>query len=274
MIASPFDRIDKWAIQTIVGFLGIDDVLRFKVCSKRIYRYVSDYLQNRYYKTDYLDVQSAIIETKLYELSKQARELTQIQNGIAIYKLHNNMKPYVYLRHYSLTRVKLEIRNTDLRWSFGIPTNFAKTYVMGGTHVVHSDCIRYVCIRKGQSQQIYEKTILDMKGICYIRVFIPLCLKKDDELIHMCFVKKSEIKNNHKFIVKYHLCKICKGDHTLEECDKVVCHNCKIVGHLTRRCPNIVCKKCNGNHLASRCKTIRCFKCDKCGHTAKRCRNK
>jgi hypothetical protein len=131
-------------------------------------------------------------------------------------------------------------------------------------------------MKQGQIDEVYEKCIQDMLDIGYKIIYIPVNLKKyTKDSRHICFVSQQNFKkykDDNKF-VEFHLCKICKDFHSLEECSKVMCHICKQVGHLTRRCPNAKCSICNENHLTSRCKKIKCLKCKHQGHIASRCRN-
>jgi hypothetical protein len=279
-MACNFDTIDKWAIHTILNFLCVSDILTLKQCNKRLKRYVNDYLGERYFSSTYLLNQRHEIQKKIIKIQAELNRLHKCENKIKTYMKHGDVKPYVYLKklelseYNNITRVSSDFMKTS-------PKAFTTHYIETLSQIRYSLRYSVILIKSGQSFEVEEKCVIQMKRLGYILILVPRFAKRilsNPNYKKICFISKKIFNKKSKDcnLVEFYKCKICKTTryHTLKECPNVKCNICGEKGHLTSKCSLAKCKKCGGNHLTSRCPKIVCHYCKKKGHTSKKCLRK
>lgn len=256
---SHFDILDKWAIMIILKYLdAYDIVFNLKPTCKGLKYVVDEYLKDRFYKSDFLIRQNEML---IFRRERIKCEMQKIEDQINLidnrYAKHNNIKPYVCLASApTMYYIK------KIRWVYSSIEVHIKSLNWGKS----SSTSNVICIKKGYSNKIYRhiKNVMSENNIH--RIFLTKAMRFRND-VQMAFSRNEY--NNYKI---FYRCKVCKGDHSLLDCNKVTCNLCKKKGHLTRSCSKLKCGMCNGHHLTSRCRSIVCRKCNRMGHIEKRCR--
>lgn len=256
---------DVVVLHCIYNHLDIEHLLIMKQLSKWFYKTICVYLRDRFWRSEYLENQNIIIQNRINKLDKEYERLLDIKYNILKYRrVHGGCPPDGYIAYVLLKAYNNVSSDFEIQWQYCS----VDVLIENNSHILNMGCI----LVKYQSERNMEKIMAVINKYKWKEIYIPSYLKQSKKCNDIAAAYG--YPNVSKRLLKK-MCRVCKKNHTLFECQEVMCGVCKLKGHLTRNCPNIKCKMCNQfGHLPTRCPRMVCFKCGKHGHIQKRCHSK